>query len=68
MVNIDSSSLAAGQGYDLDNLEYTAPPRQPAPRLAPETWIDPSWLRGTRFPKPSAKFKDEKKKKKKRKS
>lgn len=37
-------------------VEYTSPPRPPAQKQAPETWIDPAWLgRGSRFPKPSLK-------------
>lgn len=41
-------------------VEYTSPPKRPDPKQPPEAWIDPSWLRGTRFPKPS--FKQRKKK------
>jgi hypothetical protein len=41
-------------------VEYTSPPRQPTPRQPPETWIGPSWLRGTRFAKPSLKPKKKK--------
>ncbi len=34
-------------------VEYSIAPRQPAPKPRQENGIDPSWLRGHRFPKPS---------------
>ncbi|MGE0152224.1 MAG: hypothetical protein AB7R90_06360 [Reyranellaceae bacterium] len=48
-------------------VEYTRPPKQSGRKLEPEEWASPSWLlRGSRFPRPSAKFESEKKKKKKK--
>jgi hypothetical protein len=36
-------------------VEYSTPSRQLPPIKLPEVVLDPSWLRGTRFPKPSLK-------------
>jgi hypothetical protein len=47
-------------------VEYMRPPKQSIRELQPEEWVDPSWLRGSRLPRPSAKFESEKKKKKKK--
>jgi len=47
-------------------VEYTRPPKQSIQELQPEEWVDPSWLRGSRLPRPSAKFESEKKKKKRK--
>lgn len=33
-------------------VEYSIPPRQPAPKRDREIGVDPSWLRGSRFPRP----------------
>lgn len=43
-------------------VEYKSPPRRPAMKQSPDAWIDPAWMRGSRFPKPSLASKARKKK------